>query len=144
MIFTFDHPIAIGYLVSMQCVAIYSVCHESVFGLQIMYCVECFHVLRFCLCFHETKTFDFISPTRKILKGKYATTNCQIILNNIYSKNKSNWENNACSIPSFFLRLLKISLSTFLSSYIDLPYALDFLLTIPISLSKHRFATAIN
>ena len=109
-----------------------------------MYCVECCHVLRFCLCFHETKTFDFISPTRKILKGKYATTNCQIILNNIYSKNKSNWENNACSIPSFFLRLLKISLSTFLSSYIDLPYALDFLLTIPISLSKHRFATAIN
>ena len=126
MIFTFDHPIAIGFLVSMQCVAIYSVCHESAFRLQIMYCVECFHVLRFCLCFHKTKTFDFISPTRKILKGKYATTNCQIILNAIYLKNESNGENNGCAITSFFSRLLKISLSTFLSSYIYFLYALVF------------------
>ena len=150
MIFTFDHPIAIGYLVSMQCVAIYSVCHESVFGLQIMYCVECLHVLRFCLCFHKTKIFDFISPTRKILKGKYAMTNCQIILNASYPKNKSNGENYDCAVPyflcnkEFYFRLLKISLSAFLSSYIDLHYALDFSLTIPISLSTHRFATAIN
>ena len=88
----------------MQCVAIYSVCHEYVFGLQIMYCVECFHVLRFCLCFRKTKTFDFISPTRKILKGKYATTNCQIILNAIYPKSKSNGRK-YCLCNSFFFIL---------------------------------------
>ena len=108
MIFTFDHPIAIGYLVSMQCVAIYSVCHESVFGLQIMYCVEYFHVLRFCLCFYKTKTFDFISPTRKILKGKYATTNCQMILNAIYPKKIQRVKIMVVQYLLFYFRLPKI------------------------------------